>query len=69
VTVRSGQAGGVNAVPQELDGFATGAGRLFVASACAQVRAVTDTDAPRSVVAVADKIGKCGWCRRLVTVV
>lgn len=56
-------------MPQELDGFATGAGRLFVASACAQVRAVTDTDAPRSVVAVADKIGKCGWCRRLVTVV
>jgi hypothetical protein len=38
----------------------TGAGRWFVASVRVQVRVVSDTDAPRSVVTVAEKIEKIG---------
>jgi hypothetical protein len=41
----------------------------FVASAGVKVLLVTDTDAPRSVVTAAEKIGKFGWCPRLVAVV
>ena len=54
--MRAGQVRQANATWQGLDGSRVGAACWLVASVRVPVRAVPDTDAPRSVVAVAEKI-------------